>query len=463
MMNTLNNPTAGVAVSAAHRCAIAALAGLLLLSATAGAQCGDCNQDGFVNVLDALHAAQFDVGVVASHGPCCNVSPPGGAGPDTVVNIIDALFIAQFSVGILPALRCDCVNYGYAVRSDDMIFTYSLRPNVNQLSVRNVTPEPPGNRLLAVRRDLSEAWTTINGATTMGYDTVTCNPVTGMMNGGALHPFPAAPPGANVSALAADEQTGMATAFLAAHQGTPPRVEYHIEPAPTFVDSEPAGEALVGLASVPGSLYMFGIGPNPVPPGLPGVSKLFLSTGMVPAGCTRLGPLVGSCGIEPFPGAFLPMSDIETTTSGDAVFVSGLAAILPAVHMFNPEELGLRTLGSFPGAVPGASLAIDSAGLRGWMAIGTSAIGDFTYTPPTTSMPGTPGMPGVIITNPVVTPIPGAIIDIAFNQATDTLSVAGMPNASTITVFDTSVTPMVVIGSVSVPVAGVTIQSIGTY
>ncbi len=457
-MNTMNNRVAGM--SLAHRSLTIALAGLLLLSATAGAQalCGDCNLDNRVDVLDALRAAQLGAGLGGVQGPCCDVSAPGGPPPDGTVNVLDALFIAQFSAGILPALRCLCNNYGYAVRSDNMVFTYSLRPSVNQLSIRNVTPEPPGNRLLAVRRDLTEAWTTINGATMTGYDTVTCNPVTGTMNGGVLHPFPAPPPGQTVSTLAADEQIGTATAFLAAHQGTPPRLEYHT--GPTFVDSEPAGETLVGLSSVPGSLFMLGIGPGPVPPGLSGVSRFFLSAGMVPAGCTRMGPLVGNCTLESFPNAFLPFNDIETTTTGDAVFVSGSVIALPTVHMFNPEEVGLSTLASFPGGFPGTNLAIDSARQRGWMVIGTGAIADFTYTPPTTSMPGTPGMAGMITPNPVPTPIPGTIVDIAFNQATDTLSVA---STNTIAVFDVSTTaaPTIMIGSFTVP-AGM-IESIGTY
>jgi hypothetical protein len=74
---------------------------LAVLCASAAAQvCGDCNEDGLVNVVDALTGAQHSVGSFSLTGQAfanCDVNSSGS------VDIVDALVIAQFSTG-LPAV-----------------------------------------------------------------------------------------------------------------------------------------------------------------------------------------------------------------------------------------------------------------------------------------------------------------------------------------------------------------------
>jgi hypothetical protein len=73
--------------------------------------CGDCNQDGVTSILDALVAAQNQVGLYTLIDPgffLCNVHGTlGGMGtPSAAVTILDALAIAQFSSGLLGSLSC---------------------------------------------------------------------------------------------------------------------------------------------------------------------------------------------------------------------------------------------------------------------------------------------------------------------------------------------------------------------
>ena len=77
---------------------------LTLLCATATAQvCGDCNEDGLVNIVDALTGAQHSVGSFSLMGQAfanCDVNSSGA------VDIVDALVIAQFSTGLPAVPNC---------------------------------------------------------------------------------------------------------------------------------------------------------------------------------------------------------------------------------------------------------------------------------------------------------------------------------------------------------------------
>jgi hypothetical protein len=62
--------------------------------------CGDCNEDGSVNILDALRAAQHAAGMVTLTDvgfDNCNVDMGSGS---TVVNILDALALARHDLGL---------------------------------------------------------------------------------------------------------------------------------------------------------------------------------------------------------------------------------------------------------------------------------------------------------------------------------------------------------------------------
>jgi hypothetical protein len=71
--------------------------------------CGDCNSDHQVNVVDALVAAQHDVGLLTlppADFLSCNVDGTPGGPPAGAVTITDALAIAQVSVGLGGPLAC---------------------------------------------------------------------------------------------------------------------------------------------------------------------------------------------------------------------------------------------------------------------------------------------------------------------------------------------------------------------
>ena len=71
--------------------------------------CGDCNTDGVVDVLDALLAAQAEVGVALltpTQFANCNVEGALEPDPGAEVTVLDALRLAQFAVGSPVPLDC---------------------------------------------------------------------------------------------------------------------------------------------------------------------------------------------------------------------------------------------------------------------------------------------------------------------------------------------------------------------
>jgi len=67
-------------------------------------QCGDCNQDGSITILDALVAAQIGVGLVTAEGEALEICDVDGSGD---VSILDALLLSRFLAGLVPALMCN--------------------------------------------------------------------------------------------------------------------------------------------------------------------------------------------------------------------------------------------------------------------------------------------------------------------------------------------------------------------
>jgi len=68
--------------------------------------CGDCNEDGFVNILDALRGAQHAAGVLVLTGAAfdnCNVNRGTGS---ITVDVLDALVLARYDVGLGVTLTC---------------------------------------------------------------------------------------------------------------------------------------------------------------------------------------------------------------------------------------------------------------------------------------------------------------------------------------------------------------------
>jgi hypothetical protein len=83
-----------------------------------GLACGDCDENGFITIVDALQAARSDAGLttLTAGGECaCNVLGAMFPDPGASVSILDALTIAQYVVGLVtlgcggsggPALGC---------------------------------------------------------------------------------------------------------------------------------------------------------------------------------------------------------------------------------------------------------------------------------------------------------------------------------------------------------------------
>lgn len=73
--------------------------------------CGDCDGNGWVDLLDAQAAAQHGVGTLVLDSPAfvhCNVSgSPGSVAAGGIVDVLDALTLARFAVGISIDLPCD--------------------------------------------------------------------------------------------------------------------------------------------------------------------------------------------------------------------------------------------------------------------------------------------------------------------------------------------------------------------
>lgn len=62
-----------------------------------GQEKGDVNEDGVVNIIDALMIAQYDVGL----NPSGFNSTLADVNSDGQINIVDALMVAQYYVGII--------------------------------------------------------------------------------------------------------------------------------------------------------------------------------------------------------------------------------------------------------------------------------------------------------------------------------------------------------------------------
>ena len=75
-----------------------------LAAAASKCKCGDANNDGSVDIFDALSIAEYDAGTIpASALPClaaCDVVHSG------TVDIFDALMIAEYDAGIITTLLC---------------------------------------------------------------------------------------------------------------------------------------------------------------------------------------------------------------------------------------------------------------------------------------------------------------------------------------------------------------------
>lgn len=74
-----------------------------------GTTCGDCNEDGSMDILDALQAAQHAAGVLtlsARGQTACNVTGTLAPDPGAAVDILDALMLAQAAAGLPVTLAC---------------------------------------------------------------------------------------------------------------------------------------------------------------------------------------------------------------------------------------------------------------------------------------------------------------------------------------------------------------------
>ena len=85
---------------------------LILAGAACAQPCGDCDQSGVVDVLDALRVAQLAAGLLPAtdYLPECDVrfatTASGTVAPGVGVTIIDALLIAQAASGLPVTLVC---------------------------------------------------------------------------------------------------------------------------------------------------------------------------------------------------------------------------------------------------------------------------------------------------------------------------------------------------------------------
>ena len=89
---------------------------MAILSCLADAQaiCGDCNMDGRVDILDALHISQIAVGLIIptpAHYLVCDVDA------DSDIDILDALRVAQIAAGLSVVLTCPVQPPGCTINS----------------------------------------------------------------------------------------------------------------------------------------------------------------------------------------------------------------------------------------------------------------------------------------------------------------------------------------------------------
>ena len=74
----------------------------LTISSTPPTLCGDVNESGIVDIVDALMIAQYYVGLNPNPFNVDNADVNG----DGSINIVDALMIAQYYVGLIGSLSC---------------------------------------------------------------------------------------------------------------------------------------------------------------------------------------------------------------------------------------------------------------------------------------------------------------------------------------------------------------------
>jgi hypothetical protein len=80
------------------------LALALVTTAHAGFNtCGDMNNDGYVNAVDALVILQADAGLTAIPAPAFEIADTND---DGAVNSRDALFVLQYDAGLVEQLGC---------------------------------------------------------------------------------------------------------------------------------------------------------------------------------------------------------------------------------------------------------------------------------------------------------------------------------------------------------------------
>ncbi|MBN1697246.1 MAG: cellulase family glycosylhydrolase [Spirochaetales bacterium] len=107
------------------------------------ALCGDVNDDGAVNIVDALLTAQCYVGLAA-----CADEAVGDVNCDSQINIVDALLIAQLYVGSITGLQC-------------------CNTTATPTPTPNTTPRP-GSNAVEFSRQMGAGWNLGNSMESMG-------------------------------------------------------------------------------------------------------------------------------------------------------------------------------------------------------------------------------------------------------------------------------------------------------
>ncbi len=436
---------------------LAAVLLFLPLELRAQAPCGDCRQDGTINVLDSLLASQAAAGLPVALGPCCDVAVPPMQ-PDGFIDVLDALRIAQYAAGIVTTLRCDCPPFGYAVLAAGQLITYSLSSTAPSM-FDSVMVAGPAPYLLAAQRDLDRCFTAQQGAAAnvevWNLDLTTATFVGVPQN----VPLPA---GTVARGLTQDERGGY---FYLVNRADPSgclsAVACSTTPTPSclgqllyFADfglgpqlqwtaagtSSAAGYSGLSFpASRPNSTQIWVTDLDVVPPlAFPGCSTfpgLQFFDNVPPIAAGVLAPVN--------PTGALRLLDVEWDAAGNGLLVTGEVAIaagaVPLLAMLNtvagPSFGATLALGGGPFPFPAPfspahRLTLDGANQRGWLLNDTHLV-EFTYTPSTVA-----GTPGVLMGVSPTIDLGVTAADLAFNPRTQTLTLGGFPTSSQITVID---------------------------